>query len=460
MIKNESIFQAGFSRVNITPPLGVSLGGHPHADTRTATEVLDDLEINTLAVSAGGKIAVLFSADLLYIRKTDSEQIRRLVAEENNIPYESIFIACTHTHTGPLISVDHIPGFVLNEKNLIYKSFLPTRFSDAPKAAIADLKPAKMGWAVSEVKGVSFIRRYRMKDGTVRTNPGQRNPDIVEPIGQPDYRVNVLRILREGGKEIAIANFGVHPDTLGGFRKVSADYPRAVREAVEGAMPEVHCIFFNGCQGDLNHFNVNAEAKVLDDFMACNDIVDKNYNITQWLNTKHIGRAIAGALLQVYGDVKWVDVDKVDFGNMDCVVPTNMPTAEELVWAQGIHEKYIAGESLAEYPPHTVTKAERMIRVSLGPETDALPVSAIRIGPAVFVGIPGEPFNGIGLGLKENSPFAVTLPCCLVNGGQGYYPMWECYEEGGYEAGSSNFAPGVAEKLIQTGTELMKTLYQ
>lgn len=458
MIEKDKIFYAGFSRVNITPPLGVSLGGHPHADTRTATEILDDLEINTLAVSAGGKIAVLFSADLLYIRKVDSEKIRRQVAEENNIPYEAIFIACTHTHTGPLVSVDHIPGFVLNEKNLLYKAFLPSRFSDAAKAAIADLKPARMGYAVGKAPGISFIRRYRMKDGTVRTNPGQRNPDIVAPIGENDPRVNVLRILREGGKEIAIANFGVHPDTLGGFRKVSADYPRAVREAVEGAMPEVHCIFFNGAQGDLNHFNVNAEAKVLDDFMARNDIVDKNYNITRWLNTRHIGRAIAGAVLQVYGDVKWVDVDTVGFGNMDCVVPTNMPTAEELEWAKVISKEYRAGESMAKYPPHTATKAERMIRCSMGPETDSLPVSAIRIGPAVFVGLPGEPFNGIGLGLKENSPFEVTLPCCLVNGGQGYFPMYDCYAEGGYEAGSSNFKAGVAERLIETGTELINSL--
>ena len=375
MNTTETNFRAGFARVNITPPLGVSLGGHPNADKRTATEILDDLEINALAVSAGGKTAVLFSADLLYIRKIDSEKIRRLVAEENGIPYESIFIACTHTHTGPLISVDHIPGFVLNDKNLLYKAFLPTRFSDAAKAAIADMKPARMGYAVSEVQGISFVRRYRMKDGTVRTNPGQGNPDILEPIGEPDYRVNVLRFIREGGEEIAVANFGVHPDTLGGFRKVSADYPRAVRETLEGAMPGTRCIFFNGAQGDLNHFDVKAEPSLPDEFMARNDKVDRDYNISKWLNTRHIGRAIAGAVLQVYGNVKWVDVDTVAFGNMDCVVPSNMPTPEELEWAKGIHEEYVAGVSMAKYPPHTDTKAERMIRCSLGPETDSLPVS-------------------------------------------------------------------------------------
>jgi hypothetical protein len=36
--------------------------------------------------------------------------------------------------------------------------------------------------------------------------------------------------------------------------------------------------------------------------------------------------------------------------------------------------------------------------------------------------------------------------------------MYECYEQGGYEAGSSNFKAGVAERLIETGTQLMNAL--
>jgi hypothetical protein len=34
--------------------------------------------------------------------------------------------------------------------------------------------------------------------------------------------------------------------------------------------------------------------------------------------------------------------------------------------------------------------------------------------------------------------------------------MQDAYDEGGYEARSSNFAAGVAEKLIATGVELTK----
>ena len=49
--------------------------------------------------------------------------------------------------------------------------------------ALTDMKPAKTGIGTSEAKNVAFIRRYRMKDGSAKTNPGVNNPDIVAPIG-------------------------------------------------------------------------------------------------------------------------------------------------------------------------------------------------------------------------------------------------------------------------------------
>ena len=47
---------------------------------------------------------------------------------------------------------------------------------------------------------------------------------------------------------------------------------------------------------------------------------------------------------------------------------------------------------------------------------------------------------------------------CTANAKEGYFPMMECYEEGGYEAGSSNFKAGVAELLIDAGLALLDEL--
>ena len=82
--------------------------------------------------------------------------------------------------------------------------------------AVRDMTDAKMGYAVGCAPHIAFVRRFRMKDGSIRTNPGVNNPDIVAPIGDVDERVNVLRFVRKCAPDIVIANFGVHPDVVGG----------------------------------------------------------------------------------------------------------------------------------------------------------------------------------------------------------------------------------------------------
>ena len=87
-----------------------------------------------------------------------------------------------------------------------------------------------------------------------------------------------------------------------------------------------------------------------------------------------------------------------------------------------------------------------------------MPLSAVSIGDIALIGLPGEPFTGIGRALKENTSFSAVLPCCITNGGEGYFPMMDAYEEGGYEARSSRFKAGVAEYLIREGNQLLDEL--
>ena len=105
--------------------------------------------------------------------------------------------------------------------------------------------------------------------------------------------------------------------------------------------------------------------------------------------------------------------------------------------------------------------AEAYLHAALAeaPEISELKVSCVSFGDVAFAGLPGEPFTDIGRGIKKQSPFTMTIPCCCANGYQGYYPMYDCYAEGGYEAGSSNFKAGVAEALIETSVALTKELH-
>ena len=136
---------------------------------------------------------------------------------------------------------------------------------------------------------------------------------------------------------------------------------------------------------------------------------------------------------------------------------------EDMEQAHYINDMYVAGRD-TELPYEgmmlttMVAEAARMVRLENGPENFNLRVSAFALGGLAFCGIPGEPFTGIGRGLKEAEGWDLVCPICLTNGGEGYFPMQEAYDEGGYEARSSAFKAGVAELLIKEGTALMQSL--
>ena len=105
-----------------------------------------------------------------------------------------------------------------------------------------------------------------------------------------------------------------------------------------------------------------------------------------------------------------------------------------------------------------VAEAERMLKLADGPEYFNMELFGLAVGPVAFVGIPGEPFTGIGRALKKAPGWALVLPTCLTGGDDGYFPMREAYDEGGYEARSSPFRAGVAERIIVEGLSLLTEL--
>ncbi len=443
--------QAGFARVNITPPMGIHISGY--FVERIADGVLDELEAVALAVGDGKHTAILITMDTLGAGRALLDPVRAEIAERAGVDAESVFIHGTHTHTGPALGWDtytdaYVEGYV---------AFLQSRLADVAVAAVQDMKPAKMGLGVSEAKNVAFIRRYRMKDGSAKTNPGVNNPDIVAPIGVTDERVHVLRFDREGAETLVLASFANHPDVVGGT-KISADWPGMTRRIVEQAIENTKCIFFNGTQGDVNHVNVHPKAGDFNDMFHDFDGCSRGYG-----HARHIARVVTGAVMSVYDKVEYVDVDDVRYMQRVVDIPSNMPTPEELPLAKKYHELHLAGKD-EEIPfkammlTTVVAEAGRMVRLANGPEYFPMRFSAVGIGDVAMFGIPGEPFNGVGRALKESKDWKMVIPCCLTNGSEGYFPMKDSYDEGGYEARSSNFKAGVAERIIDEGLSLLSDL--
>ena len=440
----------GYARVNITPPMGVNIAGY--FKVRIADGVLDELEACAVAVNSGNSTAIILTIDHCGLNKVFLNEWRELISKDTGVPAEAIFIHATHTHTGPTLIKNHS-----NPLTQQYEEFLKTRVRDVAAFALADMKNAKMGIGTSEAKNVAFIRRYRMKDGTAKTNPGVNNPDIVAPIGITDESVHVVRFDREGAESVVLVNFANHPDVVGG-NKISADWPGMTRRFVEKAIENTKCICLNGAQGDVNHVNVHPKAGDFNDMFNDFDGCSRGYG-----HARHIARVVTGAVMSVYDKVEYLEANDVKFTQKIVEIPSNKPKPEDLPLAHKYNDLHNAGRD-DEIPykammlTTVVAEAARMVRLENAPDTFPMLFSAVSIGDVALFGIPGEPFNGVGRGLKTAEGWKMVIPCCLTNASEGYFPMIDSYDEGGYEARSSNFKAGVAERIIEEGKEILNSL--
>ncbi len=435
------MLKAGFARLDVTPPLGTYLSGYP--SVRHANAVKDPLYANAVVFSDGEKTVAAISLDQIGIPITKSEYARHMIADRNKLDFDAVLLACTHIHTGPAIGDPSFPDD--NE----YNETLFKRLADAVTLAIQDLKPASLRYARSEAKNIAFVRRFLMKDGTTATNPGRHNPNIDHPIGEPDESVQLVRVVREDAKDILMVNFQVHPDVVSGSG-FTADFPGVVRRTVEAALGDVHCVYFNGAQGDTNHIDVNAPAW------------DSNGGMPQAI---HMGHTIAGAVLSICDKCAPMDCEKVDFASTFIEVPLNVPKPEEVPWAESIVKANDEGrlEEVVSGPmagPIAYYSALRMLALKDSAPTMKMRINALRFGDIAITGAPGEPFTDIGRNTKARSPFTMTFYCCCCNGYEGYYPIRSAFEEGGYEAKTSNFLAGIAEAITDGNVEALNKLHK
>ena len=438
--------QAGFARMDITPPLGTTLAGY--FNVRHADGVRDPLLATAVAFDDGEKRAVVCSLDIIGFNQKLMDRVRAAVAENVQIEKEAVFICCTHTHLGPCTA---------NAKdvweNPEYIDFMTKRIADVAAYAMADVAPAKLLYTRGKAEGVAFVRRYRMKDGCVRTNPGWQNPEIQEALGTPDENSSLLIIKREGKPEIGIVNFQVHPDVIGGCT-ISADFPKFVRDTYEKMVDNSLCMYINGAQGDTNHIDVSlGEGELRGGYGR----------------SEYMGRKIAMSVLMNYPLAKELTGDKVTYGQKNILVGFNKGKPEEMEEAVRINDIYKKGGSKAVAEALGTTgmrtteltaQATRIISLMDMPDEKELYLTAVAVGDVVFAGFPGEPFTDVGRGIKANSRFTLTIPACCANGYEGYYPMKSAFSEGGYEALTARYQEGTAEKLIEASTELVNGLYE
>lgn len=466
--------ECGFSKKITTPKVGMPMAGS--YEVRYAQGVIDDLHVRALAFSDGETKAAVISVEICHMDTVIYDECRTRIANENGIDRDAVIITLTHTHAGPETNAaakHYLADNAENEKIMKeYAEFLKDRICEAAREAFSDLKPAKLYSNEGRAEDVNFVRSYKMTDGTVQTNPGldwnaypdpstccpiPDNTGVVHPIGKPNDTVRLLKIEREGGRDVYVVNFSCHATSVH-TRKICADYPGLICSTLEGAFGgEIDCMFLLAPAGDACQINRNPsdEEKI---FLE----EDNRTNSETRNKAKHIARVVSGEVLKICMLAKEVKSDKISFGMKELALPANKDDANyeealkvvELHKAGRHHELPYEGMALVTY----LANAGRIVRMKTAPDFFYHKIFAISVGDFALAGLPGEPFTEIGDRILAASDYKANMLCTLTNAQTTYFATTYALGEGGYEAAASNLGPGTDDIIVDGMLELLKEI--
>lgn len=442
-------FQAGAARVVITPPIGVPLSGYFVAEgrTETAREVHDDLYARALVLSDGETTVAVVTTDLIGLGDEELAMVRREVQQKAGIAPEHLILACTHTHSGPIVHpfppVEIVPG----QADEDYFRLLPRLIGSAVAMAARRMRPARIGAG----RGESYIninRREKLPDGTLRGLPFLgRNPD-----GVHDREVGVLRVDdAQSGKPLAVLlSYACHPVVLGPNLEISADYVGYTVNFLEKSLGSgVVALFANAAQGNMNsivHPGTHEDAQ-------------------------RLGVTLGAEALKVALSTATSGNARIATATHRIELPLNPAAAPDqqrayIDFLQREHTRFTREgdrphawdiEMRLNVAQYRLYNRERTTQPFIPAEVTAFGIR----GDTTSIGLVSEPaelFCEYGISARQHSPFATTLILGLANGFIGYVPTPEVYTEGGYECEATQVAPEAGQQLCQTMIDVLNAV--
>src|SRR5688572_7959390 len=429
---------AGLAERDITPPVGYRLDGY--FNERLATGTKDPLRAKAVVFAQGEARFALVVADLLGMPRSMSNEVRTRAAALTGIPADNIAITATHSHTGPLFA---------GERARVFSEQAAAKFGTDPLAAVkypeglrdklveviadahARLSPAAIELARTEEDRVSFNRRFHMKDGTVRFNPGVNNPDIVRPAGPIDPDLPFLLFTKDKKPAGSLTAFALHADTVGGT-EYSADYAGQLAAELRREFGDgFTSIFGLGTCGDINHIDVSGARRY---------------------DARLIGQQLAVRILSNRSRLP-VEQPALAVLTTRLSLPLRNVSEDQATLARSRRDE-VGGKALPFLEQvGIVTTLDLLQR---GPTLEA-EIQVFRLNRDVaIVLLPGEVFVELGLSIKRSSPFRHTFVIELANDNPAYIPTEKAFKEGSYETVNSRIVPGGGERLANAAIELLK----
>ena len=404
---------AGAGGAHITPPIGFPMGGYGARD-HGAEGVHDQLNTHALFLDDGSTQVLVVASDLLGLRAPQVARVRELVTEATGVPAGHVFLACSHTHGGPLMYSD-FAGF-----SAAHEAYLETLYhyiaGAAQQAANAAI-PVCYGHARKEVR-LGANRRERQADGTTKIGV-----DLDAPVA-PWTDVICFDRADGSGTLAMLYQHAVHGTCMQGDNYLfTADTMGYAMRLVEAQLESSTALFLNGCAGNIN----------------------PHPRGTFGLARRH-GTRLGAAVLQAVTEI----ADFREEGRLNCIQhECELPLEEARPLEEcerdltEIEPAYLALGG-AHHKSWTLSRryfaAKAQVEAARsGQLASGLPIEiqVVALDDLALVSLPGEIFVETGFAICASSPFEVTLPVGYANGSIGYVPTLEEVPFGGYEVGEA-----------------------
>jgi hypothetical protein len=373
-----------------------------------------------------------------------SPLIRRTAADALGLPLDHVLLMVSHNHTDLHLVSNHIEAYAA----------IPTAPGDLPKPELlpvgrqfldqllatslqlpALLQPVTVWWAEGAEGRISYNRKGRRADGSsYLMREEDRDLLGVDFNGDIDRQAPIVVLKNASGEPVtAITQFTAHPCSCFHPEKpiVFGDWPQVACEHVAAHLSPAKPItvsFLQGCAGDVNGkgmFRGDAELSkkygrmLADSYVKALEKLQSSERTGMQYSVEKVGIPLASLPSEETLKAEIAEMEdfirRANAGDEDTLTCIGHNFSRELTpayrsrlvetilpwskWAMDLHQKGRADT------------VDRELEVEL---------CVLRLGDVGIVGMPVEPFQGIGRQMRAGSKLPLTIPCGYTNLSYGY----------------------------------------
>ena len=417
--------QAGFGRVNISPPIGTRMFGWGDRDADHGCEgVRDDLFVRALWVSQDGQEMLILGFDLLFFSREIADRLRGAIGRRFGLAPRQILLNTSHTHNGPTTGTWSFAQF--SSIDGLYLDSVEQAILDACSIARKSTRPVTVH-AGEAFCDIAVNRRNIDESGIVNWGP---NPGGVTRRNLP------VCLLKDSDDQAVCLLFSVscHPSTVGSFM-ISADYPGTAMALIDTHLGSECSMFLQGVGGDTK----------------VKSFAGKNEFGSTWEDADEAGKSVAKAVITLLDSgLLPVEPDLYSSELEICFTMTPVPNQnhfEELV------RNPDTNELIRLWAQRMIDLLNRGIAL---PESIPVTLHGVRFGKGLrLVGLEGEVVAELGDLIHNCFGSGVTFPMGYTDGCQLYIPTTKMLDEGGYEVDSfyeygwpAQLASGIEDTIV------------